>query len=224
MPTYPGVDQLPVPNTSEIPDGPGAFLQLAQRITQMKGAGIGYALTNSARVALQSPDPVTGVVAVFPGFLCYDAQDNFVYQWNGTAWVGGQKVQHTEFTSTSASVASATVAAVGTVTVDASKTNLGSFASGGTSLVTFNEAGLYQVEVVGSIPAAPTGNFFVRGTDPASNIYQIYGNVNSGAISGVLVGSLVAAAGDTLSLSFFHTSAAARVLTLRTKVTKIGQF
>lgn len=93
-----GLDQLPYPNTSDAPDGPGAFLALAQRLTAMKGAGIAYAATNGIRVALQATD-------VYVGLVCYDAQDNAYYQWTGSTWLVLPIVQ--DFPLAPASAASA---------------------------------------------------------------------------------------------------------------------
>lgn len=200
-----------------LPDILADQFTLIQDMDRMSGAGIGYAATNAARTALVTASQV------FAGYLVYDAQDDFVYKWNGTGWVGGNKVQHAEFTSTSASVATGTTAAVGTLTVDATKSNLANaFCTPGASLVTFNEAGIYSIDVVGTIPANPTGIFLIRGTDAATNQYGIYGSTAASFIGAPLATGLVAAAGDTFTLAFQHNSAASRVLTLRTKVTKLG--
>lgn len=130
---------------------------------------------------------------------------------------------HIEFTATSASVATATTASVGTLTYDAAKSNVASIGTISTNTITLAEAGLYSIDLVGSIPASPTGNYFAQFTTDGVSFFKINGTTSSGAIGGALASNFYAAtAGVVLTFTFFHTSAANRVLTSRIAITKVG--
>lgn len=68
-----GLDKNPYPNTGDAPDGPGAFLAFAQRLSLLKGAGVAYCDTTAARNAL-----VTNGDA-YDGLHVYDAETGFDY-------------------------------------------------------------------------------------------------------------------------------------------------
>lgn len=78
--TTTGVDKNPYPNSTDTPDGPGAFLALAQRLTKMKGAGIAYAADATALAALITDGDA------FTGLNVYHAAADCVVRYNGTAF------------------------------------------------------------------------------------------------------------------------------------------
>jgi len=135
--------------------------------------------------------------------------------------------KHAEFTAVSASVATSTSSSVGggtALAIDGARSNDSLFvtASAATTL-TITNAGLYSIDVTGSIPVAPTGLFYVQATD-GTNLGRTLGVTASGVIGGSLFASYYFTAGTVLTWSWLHTSAANRVLTLRIAVTEIGAY
>lgn len=129
---------------------------------------------------------------------------------------------HIEYTATSASVASGTTSSVGTLVRDAAKSNVASIGTLSANTITLTTAGTYAIDLVGSIPVSPTGNYFARVFD-GTNFFIANGSTVSGSIGGALASNYYAAtAGVVLTFTFFHTSAANRVFTSRIAITQIG--
>ena len=144
------------------------------------------------------------------------------YSYNGSSWVGFESRPHIEFTATSASVAASTTSSVGTLTLDATRSNVGTIGGIVANALTLSESGIYAIDFSGSIPASPTGSFFVQVSDGTSS-YKINGTTSSGTLGGALVANYFAAtAGVVLTFTFFHVSAANRVLTSRIAITRIA--
>lgn len=79
MPTT-GVDKNPYPNSTDVPDGPGAFLLMAQRLTKLKGAGVGYAADSTALAALITDGDA------FAGLHIYYLAADCMVRFNGSAF------------------------------------------------------------------------------------------------------------------------------------------
>lgn len=140
------------------------------------------------------------------------------------AAVNGLSVQsHVEWTATSASVNSATTASIGSLTYDAATSNVSTtaLATISTNTLTIVAAGIYDLNWVGSIPVAPTGAAWVQVSD-GTNSFRV-GYPGSGTVWGQpFVAGWSWAAGTVLTFQFSHVSAAARVLTSRLALTRIG--
>lgn len=76
MPTY-GPQNNPYPNTSDVPDGPGAFLALLQSMV------VGGATPFATYSALTGSTGFAGELAV----VTADGANNGIWYWNGSAWV-----------------------------------------------------------------------------------------------------------------------------------------
>lgn len=79
MPTT-GTAKFPYPNSGELPDGPAAFLALAQRMQLMGGGGIGYvADTTELGAFITNGD-------AFAGLHVYHAAADALVRYNGSAF------------------------------------------------------------------------------------------------------------------------------------------
>ncbi|WP_213816218.1 hypothetical protein [Glaciihabitans sp. dw_435] len=73
-----GAPQLPYPNGSDIPDGPGAFLALASRMAKMGGSGTAYVADAAGRQALVTAGDV------FPGLEVMQADTQATWKYIST--------------------------------------------------------------------------------------------------------------------------------------------
>lgn len=136
------------------------------------------------------------------------------------------KLPHAEFTATSASTASATLASMGTLSNDATRSNDTTFVTASTNTLTVANAGLYSISANGTLPSAPSGVCYLR-VDTSVGFAETYLN-NATSTSriwgGTFFASIYLPASSVLTFQFYHTSAAARVLTTRIAVTAQGLF
>lgn len=214
----PTVDGLPYPNSSATPDVPGDILALVQAVSRKMGAGVAYAADSAGLAALVTD----GLVK--PGMLALQFDTRTLWFRETSTWVpAGQMMHpHAEFTATSANTATTTSSPIGTLAYDSGSSTSSTLVTGGASQITLNETGTYAIDGVGSIPVSPTGNTFLRFSDGVTQIGHAYGNPASGQWGNAMVSSFYAPAGTVLTFSWFHTSAASRVLTSRIKVTRIA--
>lgn len=214
----PTVDGLPYPNSSATPDVPGDILALVNVLSRKNGSGVSFA-ANSAALAQLVTDGL-----IKEGMFAYQLDIKQLWYRETSTWVPANQIMHphAEFTATSASVASGSAAAVGTLSYDAAASNNSTFVTGGSSTITVNEAGTYSLDVVSTVPVNVTGLTFVRFVDGAGLQGYSFGASGLAAIASPLGANFWVPAGTVLTLTWFHTSAANRVLTSRFKITRIA--
>jgi hypothetical protein len=94
---------------------------------------------------------------------------------------------------------------------------------GATNGVKFLLPGIYAVSVAGSIGAAATGRTFVGLQTPAGAVITRSGTpVGEDVIYTTMPNLRITAANTTIILAVFQTSGAARTVTSRVRVTKVG--
>lgn len=146
------------------------------------------------------------------------------YVWGGSAWEPlATKKSHAEYTATSASTSSGVAGAVGTLTLAATETNDTGLFTIATNKLTVVEDGLYSISVQGTIGTAPTGPFWIRLSFSGVQLFQ-NGSTSTEQIGGGLMSAYRLPAGTVLEFTFLHTSAAARTLTSRIMLTKVGTY
>jgi len=129
---------------------------------------------------------------------------------------------HMEFTQTSASTATATTSSVGSLVIDTARSNSTTMASVSTNTITIAAVGVYALDYWGTIPVPPTGLFFVRAT-VGTAVPAIYGSTVTAGVGGSLFSNIyIDTAGTVVTLTWFHASAASRVLTGRFQLTKMS--
>lgn len=132
-----------------------------------------------------------------------------------------QAEKHAEFTAVTGGLASGTLGVVGTLAFDMSKTTDATFVTPGLSTLTINETGVFAIDFSGTIPTPPTGVFWVRLYD-GTNYPGIISSPGLAQIGGSLVSTFHVTAGTVLNFQWWHVSAASRVLTSRTRISRIS--
>lgn len=130
--------------------------------------------------------------------------------------------RHAEFAAASASVATNVVASVGALARTTAASNDKTFATIATNVITVVEAGIYALDGSGDLPATPTGLYWIQVVSSAGGTYKIYGTTASGRVGGPFFANLQLPANATLTIEFFHQSAASRVLTSAFALSRIG--
>ena len=136
-------------------------------------------------------------------------------------WYRTGTPRHAELNGLSASAASSSTNSIGTLQRTTANSNDSLFATIAGNVITVTEDGIYALDCWGSIPAAPTGPFYVT-ANTLSRAFRVFGTTVSGSLGGSMFSGLYLAAGATITLDFFHTSAAARILTSAFALTRIG--
>lgn len=146
------------------------------------------------------------------------------YRFTSTAGAYVPIIPHAEWTATSASNASGTTSSVGTLNDVTAKTNDTAFATNATNVITITEEGIYALDAAVSLPINPTGAAYVQavvsGLTPGA--FKANATTVSGSFGGSLFANLLLPAGATITLSYFHTSSGAQVLTSLYALTRVA--
>jgi hypothetical protein len=156
------------------------------------------------------------------GLRCYVQATNILWLYEDATWKN-MSFRHTEYTATSASVVSATTSSVGTLVIDTTSGNDTTMATISTNTLTIAENGFYSIDIDCSIPVAPTGVYFAQVLGTVGTVFtnvKVTGVLVSGGLGGSLLSGRYLAAGTVLTFTFYHTSAANRVLTSRISISK----
>jgi hypothetical protein len=195
-------------------------------ILGLSGAG-GTPANAAERLALQNSAAVTFRTDQGWSERYFAAQDDGGTNANPggllvAGWYRQSTPRHVELSATSASVASGTNAGVGTLTRAASpSTNDKLFATISSNSLIVAEDGIYSLDCWGSLAAAPTGPFYVM-ANSSGRSFRVNGTTVAGTFGGSLFSNLFLPSAATFSLDFFHTSAAARVLTSAFSFSRVG--
>lgn len=250
MPEF-GTVEIPYPAAGTVPDVPADLLLMAQRIAALLDPVATVAAlpasgeyTGQTKTVQSTPGALwswSGVAWVMYGeafFADAGARTTAIPApvagmrsrlADGTRWVYTSAwvslVPHAEWTATSASNASAGTNSVGTLVDVVGKTNDTAFATNSTNVITIVADGIYAMDFWGSLPVSPTGVTYIQavvsGMTPSA-VFKANGSTVSGAWGGALFAGTFLAAGTTITLSYFHTSAGAQVLTSGYALSRIG--
>lgn len=164
----------------------------------------------------------TGQAGMVEGESGYQTDTDVRYIYDGTTW--RVNARHTEYTATSASVATTTTSSVGTLAIEASPpSNDTALATISTNTLTIATAGIYSCDMSGTIVTTPTGAFYATcEVGSATAFHRIASTAPAPQLGGSFFAGKYLAAGTVLTFTFFHTSAANRTLTSRFTLTKLA--
>ena len=215
-----GVDLLPYPNSSDIPDGPAAFLALASRLTLMKGAGVAFVADAAARAAL-----VTSGFA-YQDLLVLQSNTGVLYRYNASAWVVFEAAANSQRRNAVQSIATGATSQV-VLSWDTAVLPLTAAFTLSAGVFTCVTAGVFEVTATADFAANATGNraiYIRKNTTPIAPGGQnsVTGQAASIDASLTLYTTVSLAVSDTLDVAVGQASGGALNATGVVTINQIG--